>query len=209
MTDILKELAKPFHPSAVKVRDGNHYVGIEDHIRRMNDTLGLDWDFSLVDVTIQEHPVRVGREKDKLQWLATAHGYVTLYAQYKPKDASRPGDFFPQSVVRHGVGCGVNIDPDSAIKTAQAEAFKKACNQFGMAGYLWSEDGREMNDLLAAVLEDDSAAAKKVLVAKAREAGVYPLTPATVAEHFKMGLNDDGRLPDDGALLAAKEMLTA
>ncbi|MEM2991059.1 MAG: Rad52/Rad22 family DNA repair protein [Halobacteria archaeon] len=42
-----------------------------------------------------------------------------------------------------GVGADVDSDPDKAVKTALAEAIKKAGHQFGIALYLWDEKERQ------------------------------------------------------------------
>ena len=58
---------------------------------------------------------------------------------------------------RDGIGADVSFDPDKALKTAQAEALKKACHQFGIALYLWDDEQRGYLDLQrkAAISEDD------------------------------------------------------
>ena len=41
-----------------------------------------------------------------------------------------------------GVGADVSFDLDKAVKTALAEAIKKACHQYGIALELWEEERR-------------------------------------------------------------------
>jgi hypothetical protein len=55
-------------------------------------------------------------------------------------------------ISRDGIGSNINFDPDTAVKSAQAEALKKCCHQFGIALYLWQEAEREFIALQKAAL---------------------------------------------------------
>jgi hypothetical protein len=80
-------------------------------------------------------------------------------------------------------------DPDDAIKTAQAEALKKAGNQFGMALELWTEEGREVVARGRAVAQGDLGALKREVFERAL-AGGAEATPESVAEHFNINVEE-------------------
>jgi hypothetical protein len=75
---------------------------------------------------------------------------------------------------RDGSGAGFNFDPDTSVKTAQAEALKKACHQFGIALYLWSEDERTFVQHQRDAMNDDVALKKLVMEYTVRELGLDP-----------------------------------
>ena len=127
---LLDDLSKPFSVEQVKQRQGRgglvlDYVSIDDTIRRLNDVLGFTWSTEFFDVTVRED--------------GTVYVALTLVVYHD--DGSR--------TIRTGVGAakGVDykdrgIDPDDVIKTAQAEALKKAANLYGVALELWDKDYR-------------------------------------------------------------------
>lgn len=119
----LAKLSEPFPIDDVKQRrQGGRmldYISIDATIRRLNDVLGTDWSFDIRNSDVQL--------LDNGSYLATVSGTIAALG----KTAS-------------GVGADIAPDPDKAIKTALAEALKKAGHQFGIGLYLWDEGEREI-----------------------------------------------------------------
>lgn len=98
------------------------YVSIDATINRVNEVLGSNWSVLPVSST-QVLPLENGYlAKTELFIAAEIDGVTkTLY----------------------GVGAMRNPDPDMAMKTALAEALKKAFHQAGVALYLWDPAARD------------------------------------------------------------------
>lgn len=134
MDNLITKLTQPFdlwqhELREVTKKDGNDwvvtnyltYVGIEHAIGRLNAVLGGAWSWTVVSFTVGPG--------DKPS--VVVHGRIT----YKDDDGA----------VQHRDGLGAASftsgadDLDKVVKSAQAEAFKKATHQFGMAAYLWDK----------------------------------------------------------------------
>lgn len=99
------------------------YVGIEHAIARFNRVLGSRWSWTVLDVRLAgttEKPAVI------------VHGRISFTA-----------DDQTTAIHRDGLGAAQwqsqADDLDKIVKSAMAEAFKKASHQFGMAGYLWDK----------------------------------------------------------------------
>jgi hypothetical protein len=86
-------------------------------------------------------------------------------------------------ISRDGIGAGVNFDPDTAVKTAQAEALKKACHQYGIALYLWDSAERDFVELQRQAAKSD-VALKQLVVAYTQR--VLELDPGVMPEKDQM-----------------------
>lgn len=140
------------------------YISIDSTIRRLNDVLGAEWSTRFVGVpTLTD----VGG-----QYLAV----VTLELEALSKKAV-------------GVGADKASDPDKALKTALAEALKKAGHQFGVGLYLWDEGERAIVARDRAAASGDIAALKAKVFEKALEGGAKA-TAAGVAEFFNVSVED-------------------
>ena len=122
--ELLTALSEPFDPADVKQRSAGggrmlDYISIDKTIQRLNDVLGAGWSFSVIDWRIDESPNGV---------MACVHGRIDASATL-----GKSAD---------GLGASMQRDPDDAIKTALAEALKKAGHQLGIALYLWDEAAR-------------------------------------------------------------------
>jgi hypothetical protein len=170
---IPKELTVRFHHSQVRKNQSNQdYVSIDGYINRLNDVLDDKWNWEVHDIQFRDGPPTA---KGKPQYLAVTSGTLSIVLSDDPTAYS--------VIRRDGVGAGLNFDPDTAVKTAQAEALKKACHQYGIALYLWSEDEREFVQLQREAERDD-AALKKLLVVYTRR--VLELDPGTMPEADQM-----------------------
>lgn len=96
------------------------YISIDATIKRLNEVLGPAWS-TQANTTITESDG---------QYLAVTQLVLTAVVDEIKKDA-------------YGVGAMRNKDADMAVKTALAEALKKAGHQLGIGLYLWDEDARE------------------------------------------------------------------
>jgi len=175
MPNIVEELAARFHPSEVKQRDGGRglkldYIDIPQTIKRLRNVLGMNVSWDIQETTLVP--------TDDGKYLATVTGYLTVTefdeTENKIPAISRWG----------GVGAMVDRDPDMALKTAQAEAIKKAGHGFQIALYLWDEE--ERNAIAAyrtASTSEDLNALKKAVAMQAKVRGV-PTTPKALAEFY-------------------------
>lgn len=129
-----EQLRAKFDPKDIKKNAKNqHYASIDQYIGRLNDVLGLDWDLNIVNSSLTESERLYGTKHPKPGYF----GQVTVALS-----VTVDGNF----TTRYGVGADFADDPDKVIKTALAEALKKACHQFGVASYLWIEEERDAID---------------------------------------------------------------
>jgi hypothetical protein len=129
---VLERLAAEFPKNEVRQRDGGRgvkldYIDVVQTINRLCEVLKADWDWRVLDSNValvegSNGPTFLAQERGELQvWLP---------------DRDRP-------IVRGGSGADTDPrDPDKAIKTADAEALKKAGHKFQIALYLWDEGKR-------------------------------------------------------------------
>lgn len=152
MDDWMRDLQAWFELSDHSIRDGLVYVSNEATIRRFNTVLGANWRLQINSTYqdhLKEHPEKT--KSGKTQFYASCIVSLDVYAE-------------GGRVSRDGYGAAVNFDPDTAVKTAQAEAMKKASNQFGVAGYLWN---KENADIVAGAMRGDPGCRVEFLVNKA------------------------------------------
>lgn len=186
---IPKELTEKFHPSLVKKnQSGQDYVAIDDYINRLNDVLSHAWAWSINDWKL--YPDAAPATKNgKPQYLAVVQGtlMIALNDVGVVSIGEDDDDAFlttqKATIMRDGIGSAINFDPDTAVKTAQAEALKKACHQFGIALYLWKEQERDFVALQKRAATDDIAL-KQLVVAYTQR--VLELDPGTMPEKDQM-----------------------
>lgn len=161
-----KELSERFHHSQVRKNQSNQdYVSIDGYINRLNDVLGHKWAWSVNKWELRDAaPTKSG----KPQYLAVVSGTLIIMLDDIGVVSVGDGDggFLTSQrglISRDGIGAGLNFDPDTAVKTGQAEALKKACHQFGIALYLWSENERDYVDLQRKAMNDDISLKKLVM----------------------------------------------
>lgn len=164
----LEALSAHFPVGEVKQRSQGgrqlDYISIDSTIRRLNDVLGVEWSTRFVGApTIL--PVDGG-------YLAT----VALVIEALGKEAV-------------GVGADKAIDPDKALKTALAEAIKKAGHQLGVGLYLWDEGERQVVARNRAAASGDVGALKAQVFEKALEGGAEASAEG-VAKFFGVKLDE-------------------
>lgn len=166
----LTKLSREFKATEVKQRTQGgkqlDYIDIATTINRFNEVLGVDWaqHVDRVEVT----PLDGGR------FLAVVAVTVSALGSE-----------------RSGVGADVASDPDKAVKTALAEAFKKAGHGFGVGLYLWDEDARNELAQLRQTADPDLNQLKNAVARRYQaEAHVTELVPANLAAHFGINLTE-------------------
>lgn len=173
--DKLAALSARFDVKDVKQRTQGgrklDYLSIDATINRFNEVLGTEW-------SVSENQVKIDSIGDG-KFLAV----VTVTLSALGKDAL-------------GVGADVASDADKALKTALAEAIKKAGHQFGVGLYLWSEDEREVVARDRAAASGDLNALKAKAFEVALEKGAKP-NAESVAETLGLTVED---LQDAGKL---------
>jgi hypothetical protein len=176
---IPKELTEKFHPSLVKKNQKNQdYVSIDGYINRLNEVLGARWAWNINSWKCE--PITAQTSTGKPQYLATVQGTLTVMLEdigVISIDDEGDGPYLTTQsarVSRDGIGADIKFDPDGAVKTAQAEALKKACHQFGIALYLWSEDERDYVDLQRKASKDDVQLKHLVMEYTIRDLGLDP-----------------------------------
>jgi len=179
-------LTERFHPSLIKKnQSGQDYVSIDGYINRLNDVLGAMWSWSVNDWKIADAaPTKSG----KPQYTAVVQGTLTIIlSDIGVVSIGTDEDSFLTTqraqVSRDGIGANTNFDPDTAVKSAQAEALKKACHQFGIALYLWSEAERDFIALQKSASTNDLGL-KQLVVAYTQR--VLELEPGVVPEREQM-----------------------
>ena len=165
---IPSDLTEKFHPSMVKKNQSNQdYVAINQYINRLNDVLGALWSWSVNDWKIMDAPPT---KSGKPQYTAIVQGTLMIVLNDIGVVSVGEGDddaFLTTqraTVARDGIGANTNFDPDTAVKSAQAEALKKACHQFGIALYLWESDERDYVELQRQAATNDGALQKLVVL---------------------------------------------
>lgn len=187
---IPKDLTEKFHPSLVKKnQSGQDYVAIDDYINRLNDVLGHAWAWQINDWKLYPDAAPP-TAKGKPQYLAVVQGSLSIFLSdigVISIGAEDDDDAFLTTqkavVVRDGIGSNVNFDPDTAVKSAQAEALKKACHQYGIALYLWKEAERDFVALQKSAANND-VALKQLVVAYTQR--VLELEPGTMPDKEQM-----------------------
>lgn len=134
MSETLAALAAEFPKSEVRQRDGGRgvkldYIDVVQTINRLCDVLGANWDWRVLDAKVEVV------EQDGPKFLAYERGELCV----RFADGGETHE-----VIRGGAGADLDSrDPDKAIKTADAEALKKAGHKFQIALYLWDEGKRD------------------------------------------------------------------
>lgn len=143
--DLMSQLARPFQLHEHDIREQSKkvgdkytvtgyltYVPIDQVIKRLNEVLGPWWSEEIVQVTMTGDPSKP---------------MVLVQVRITYQDGGG------QVWYRDGLGAGQfnssSADLDQVVKTAQAEALKKAANQFGIGAYLWD---RPIADEIARLL---------------------------------------------------------
>ena len=179
-------LTERFHHTLVKKNQAaQDYVSIDGYINRINDVLGGLWSWSINDYQIADAPPT---KSGKPQYTAVVQGTLTIIlSDIGVVSVGNDEDSFLTTqraqVSRDGIGANTNFDPDTAVKSAQAEALKKACHQFGIALYLWSEAERDFIALQKSASVNDLGLKQLVMVYTQR---VLELEPGVVPDKEQM-----------------------
>ena len=184
---IPKELTEKFHPTLVKKnQSGQDYVAIDGYINRLNEVLGHAWAWQINTWQINDAaPTKSG----KPQYMAVVQGTLTIILSdigvVSVGDDDEDAFLTTQKAMisRDGIGANINFDPDTAVKSAQAEALKKACHQYGIALYLWDAAERDFVELQRQAAKND-VALKQLVVAYTQRA--LELDPGTMPEKDQM-----------------------
>ena len=185
---IPETLTEKFHPSLVKKNQSNQdYVSIDGYINRLNDVLGHAWAWQINTWEINDAPPT---KSGKPQYMAVVQGTLTIILSdigvisVGDEDDGEPYLTTQKAMIsRDGIGANVNFDPDTAVKSAQAEALKKACHQYGIALYLWDAAERDFVELQRQAATND-VALKQLVVAYAQR--VLELEPGTMPDGEQM-----------------------
>lgn len=168
---LLDDLRAEFLPTEVRQRAGRggmklDYLGIDSTINRILDVQakhGVEADFRIMHSECRPY--------DKGGFFACVHGRLTI------------GD-----KAWDGTGCSIGPDPDDAIKTAQAEAIKKAGHGFGIGLYLWDADKRVEIDNARKAASGDLKTLQAMIKAAAKDLGLDGRE--ALCEHFGLDAED-------------------
>ena len=136
---------------------------------RLNSTPGVLWSSKVTNSVFFRGP---DTSSGKAQWVCTKDIELTIAADVETSPGTLITDLHQ---TRTGSGSGINFDPDTAAKTALAEATKKACNQFGIGAYLLGKDNpeREIHELHHDYLVNGAVQDLKKAVSKAARVDGY------------------------------------
>jgi hypothetical protein len=163
-------LSRPFDPKAVRKHPHSnfHYLSIDTMMNRLDEVLGPNW--TLAVQTVSCAPVdpdwKTYGKANKTGFLASVTVRISALINGGPP---------PIHTVRDGVGADFADDPDKAIKTALANAIKKAANGFGVGRYLWDAEER-------AAIDEAQAAGNDTRQLKKAVAALYRSTLADEGE---------------------------
>ena len=151
-------LQRNFDPQEVRKHPHSnfHYLSIDTVMNRMDEVLGPNWTLSVLSVScapVDPEWKKYGSRDPKTGFLATCTVRISALIQ---------GGNPPIHTVRDGVGADFADDPDKAIKTALANAVKKAANGFGVGRYLWNAEERAAIDEAQSARNDTKALKKAV-----------------------------------------------
>lgn len=182
--EMIDFLSAEFHPDDHEWNEANHiYIGITPTIQRLNDfsaEFDVAWDWIIQEPKIEDTGKLTRTEKPIYR--ATVVGMLTI------------GTYDCGLGTRSGPGSDENFDMDTAIKSAQAYALRKAGNLFGVAAYLLSEDTR--NDMINLIdNQGEIVALKDRLITSAELNGLEftddpGLNAALVAGHYNVLVSD-------------------
>lgn len=186
MPSVMEMLARPFDPATIKKNPrGYHYVQIDEVYNRLDEVLGPNWTLAVQGAQLT--PVdpawkKYGSANPKAGFLATVTVRISSLLD---------GNIH---TVRDGVGADFADDPDKAIKTALANAVKKAANGFGVARYLWKDEERAAIDEANEARQNTKALKQQVVAIYESEVGSLQGSPADKAEqlakHFGVEVTD-------------------
>lgn len=179
--DVLAEICKQFNLEDHQQRPGGRgtvltYISVDATIRRMNEALGLNWSWTVSDYDVI---------REDGQFHVHVNGAISTY---NDEDSHTP------TSIRSGLGGASGRDLDDTMKTAMAEAFKKAFNMFGGGNYLWVEKWRSR---IEAMLSNDTEKMVDWLVQNAVDDGA-DATPSAVAQYYNV---DPKVLATDGGVM--------
>jgi hypothetical protein len=160
-----------------------HYVPIDGYLNRLLDVLGLEYSTELAQPVIVELlPETMKTNSGKRQWSATVALHLTI-----------------EGSKRLGVGADVSFELDKAVKTALAEALKKAAHQFGIALELWDPEQRAAIDKTNSIAKMNRAQLKSNVQRLAGERlNLAKPTAQQIADLF--GIDDPNDLNDEATL---------
>jgi hypothetical protein len=175
-SETLERLSRRFPAAKVKKNPkGQHYVAIDAVIGRFNDVLGTGW--KLLSESTQVIPISPEVATYSRNEKAAVAATVTVAIEALGSSRTGVGGDF-----------AALEDIDKVVKTAQAEAFKKAGHQYGVGLYLWQESERLLVD---AVQAGNHKGALKLLC----EINGLPLDVDAVNEKYGVdSKTDDGKV---------------
>lgn len=176
---ISAELTRKFDPAVFKFNQQGHvYIPVEHFLDRLITVMGPAWGSTTRDSSLQLGPNKTS--SGKVQWVS--HAAVDVWIR----------DDESYIVTRTGMGADENFDPNTAMKTALAEAFKKACNQHDIGRYLLGKENPERDIHVQhheALKSGDIKDIKRALTWAAELDGVE-ITPGSLAVAYKVKTKD-------------------
>lgn len=173
-TNYIAALSAPFPPGAVKQRTQGgrqlDYLSIDATLNRVNEVLGTNW----------------GIESAKWE-IVDGNAVVEVFVQLGGGDPFGERGLYKRM---WGIGADkITNDLDKSLKTALAEAIKKAFHQVGVGLYLWDEAERANVQEGRQAASGNLQALKNQVFKVALKQGLTEQTPAGIAKHF--GISDD------------------
>lgn len=128
--EFLSRLQTPFPPQQVQRREqgGNtlYYIAINHVIERFNQACGARWTSKILS---SELTSQINVKNQRIEYLAKCSLGISI--EWEEGESTK-------QTTREGVGADISFDPDTAVKTSLAEAFKKAGHAWGVGLELWS-----------------------------------------------------------------------
>jgi hypothetical protein len=183
---VIERLSAPFPTKDVRQREGAKgrmldYVGIDSTIGRLLEVCP-DYETSDLSYDIKGPIDTIRKRRDGGEYHVDCFLGTVSLVLHVPTEGG---------VKRHvGIGADFDDDPDKVLKTALAEALKKAGHQLGLALYLWDEAERATVARQRELQNGSEAALKREVVRLVIAAGVELPTndpeaaAQKIADHF-------------------------
>lgn len=179
MKTLYEQLHKAFRADEHEWNNKKHiYVNVNATIQRLNELKDvaadpIGWSFESKHFSHSVNSKQTSTSKD--QYNAFCVGELTI----------------PDLGTRMGTGADTNADLDTASKSAQAYALRKAANQFGVAMYLLRNPGEE-DELVKHLVNndpDDSDAMKEGVIKLMAIRGIE-VSAANLVDTFGVSLDN-------------------
>ena len=141
MENILERLYDPFTADLIKTRKGPRnmdlsYIESHEVINRLNDVLGLSWDFEITGSEVHNERVQIRKDGEVVEETVAT---VVVFGTLTVAAVSGDGDSADYRHIKRSQ-CGTHVNRDgyeNSFKAAASDCLKKCATLFGVALHLY------------------------------------------------------------------------